>query len=108
MEMEFEDVKSFVNFYRDDRKNGALSNPIKIGKNEKFTVYSYEEKEILEKCYREKAMHGIVSEFMLAVMEFPNDTFHIKMKGDATWNMSPNWELGVEIVMRLRLYVLLC
>ena len=89
MEIELPDVKSFIEYYREHRENGVLAHDIVIGKDEIYYCSSQKEKELFEKIHLEGSIHKMVTQFMLAITEFPDDVFHIQVKSKVLFDATP-------------------
>lgn len=116
--IEFPDVKSFIELYREHRHEGILVQDIKIGKDERFKVFSNKQMVNFEEFHRQSATHKILIDFMLAIQEFQNDVFHIQTKSHIIIDELPEmtftelqklpdsfFEHGRTLRLSLRLYV---
>jgi len=77
--IELPDVESFAELYKKHRQDGILVQDLKIGKDQMFTVFDKKQLTDFEVIHRQNAAHRLMTEFMLAIMEYPNDRFLIQV-----------------------------
>jgi len=106
------DIKSFFNLYRESKSKPSIEDEflarqnIIITKHEVFTVNSPEQLVELTKLHAQKALERMIIQFVTAMLEFPDDTFHIKGKSTVVTNAFPFNDSDIEVRMSIQLIIL--